>query len=125
MPLFERELNAVANWLKRRDLTIWLHTAAPTDASPTNGRTTVGGGAYETGIALAASDISDAVNGDISNNVALAFGMADEDVGMVTHWSGVRGNDAVVHGTLPSRAIGHNDTYTINAGQLQLNGSTT
>ena len=48
MPLFNRELNALADRIGRSDLTFWLHTAAPTNASPMNGRTTAGGGGLRT-----------------------------------------------------------------------------
>ena len=50
MPLFTRELNDLADRIGRSDLTMRLHTAVPTDENPTNGRTTVGGGAYEAGV---------------------------------------------------------------------------
>ena len=56
------------------ELTFWLNTALPTNASPTNGRTTVGGGAYEAGVAITAAQISMAANGDIQVNVAIVFG---------------------------------------------------
>ena len=124
MPLFNRELNELADYIGRANLTIWLHTDAPSEADPDNGRTTVGGGAYEAGLTLAAADISNAANGDISNTNALAFGTADEDVGTITHWSAVRGADAVGWGTLPSTTISDGDTFTINAGTLIFNGST-
>ena len=47
--LFTRELNDLADRIGRSDLTMRLHTAVPTDGNPTNGRTSVGGGAYEAG----------------------------------------------------------------------------
>ena len=50
MPLFEIELNRVADDIGASALTIRLHTAAPTDGSPTNGRITAGGGLYPTGV---------------------------------------------------------------------------
>ena len=124
MPLFNTELNRLADDIGASALTIRLHTAAPTNASPDNGRTTVGGGAYEAGETLAASDITDASAGDIENNVAIDFGTADEDVGTVTHWSAYRGAAAVAFGTLPSTAINDGDTFQINANSLQINGST-
>ena len=74
MPLFTRELNDLADRIGRSDLTIWLHTAAPTNADPTNGRTSVGGGAYEAGEARSLrAGISDAASGDISNDAAVDF----------------------------------------------------
>lgn len=124
MPLFDRELNELADRIGRADLTIWLHTSAPTNANPANGRTTVGGGAYEAGATLDSTDISDAADGDIENTAAINFGTADEDVGTVTHWSALRGTDAVAWGTLPDTTINDGDSFEINANSLQINGST-
>ena len=125
MPLFIMELNRLADSIGASNLTIWLHTAAPTNSDPDNGRTTVGGGAYESGATLTAANITTASNGDINNSAAIAFGTADEDVGTVTHWSAYRGNTPVAFGTLPSTTINDGDTFTINSGTLQFNGSTT
>ena len=125
MPLFTRELNELADRIGRSDLTVRLHTAAPTDANPANGRTTVGGGGYENGVTLDSSDISDASAGDISNDNAIPFGTADEAVGTVTHWTAYRGSSEVAFGPLPSTAVGDGDDFEINAGTLQINGSTT
>ena len=124
MPLFTTELNRLADSIGASTLTIRLHTAAPTNGSPTNARTTAGGGGYENGVTLAASGISNASNGDITNNAAIDFGTADEAVGTVTHWSAYRGSVAVAFGTLPSTAIGNGDTFAINAQTLDFNGST-
>ena len=124
MPLFTTELNGLANSIGASDWTIRLHTAAPTNGSPTNGRTTVGGGGYENGITLDDTDITNASNGDIQNNVAIAFGTADENVGTVTHCSVYRGNTPVGFVTVPSTAINSGDTFTINANTLRINGST-
>ena len=124
MPLFDVELNRLADSIGASDLTIYLHTAAPTNAAPTNGRVTVGGGTYESGAALADGDISDASAGDISNNDALAFGAADEAAGLVTHWVAYRGSDPVAWGTLDNTTIANGDSFTINAGALDINGST-
>ena len=125
MPLFTVELNRLADSIGASTLTIWLHIAAPTDASPTNGRTTVGGGAYESGATLAATGISNASNGDITNNAAIDFGTADQVVGTVSHWSAVRGSTPVAYGTLPSTTINNGDSFQINAQTLDINGSTT
>ena len=128
MPLFNRELDELApraDYIGRSNLTIRLHTAAPTNGSPTNGRTTVGGGAFEAGATLTAANITVASNGDIENGVAIDFGTADEAVGTVTHWSAYRGNSAVAFGTLPSTAIANGGSFEIDANSLQVNGSTT
>ena len=124
MPLFTRELNELADYIGRSDLTIRLHTAAPSNANAANGRTTVGGGAFEAGKVLAAGGITVAANGDIRNSVAIDFGTADEAVGTVTHWTATRGADTVAFGTLPNTAIANGGSFEINANSLQFNGST-
>ena len=124
MPLFTRELNELADYIGRDDLTIRLHTAAPSNANAANARTTVGGGAFEAGKVLAASNITVAANGDIRNSVAIDFGTADEAVGTVTHWTAARGADPVAFGTLPNTAIANGGSFQIDANSLNLNGST-
>ena len=74
MPLFNRELNELADRIGRSNLTVWLHTAAPTNGAPTNARTNVGGGAYEGGATLLATQISNATNGDINNSALSTSG---------------------------------------------------
>ena len=125
MPLFNTELNELADRIGRSDLTIYLHTAAPTNGSPTNGRTTAGGGAFVAGATLAAADISDAASGDIENTAAIDFGTATAAVGTVTHWSAYRGADPVAFGTLPSTTIANGGSFEIDSNSLDLNGSTT
>ena len=66
---------------------IWLHTAAPTNASPAANRTSQGGGAYEAGFAVTAANWSAAASGDVQLDVVCDFGTSDEAVGTVTHWS--------------------------------------
>ena len=125
MPLFDAELNRLADSIGDSDLTIYLHTAAPTEADPTLGRTTAGGGAYQAGATLAAVDITDAAAGDIENSAAISFGTAAASVGTVTHWSAFRGAAPVGYGTLPSTAINNGDTFSIDANTLQINGAST
>ena len=124
MPLFTRELNALADHIGRDDLTIRTHTALPSNANAANGRTTVGGGAFEAGKVLTAGNITVASNGDIRNSVAIDFGTADEAVGTVTHWSAARGADPVAFGTLPNTAILNGGSFQIDANSLNFNGST-
>lgn len=124
MPLFDIELNRLADNIGASDLTIYLHTAAPTNTAPTNGRVTVGGGTYESGATLAAADISVAANGDISNNDAIAFGAADEAVGLVTHWVAYRATAPVSWGTVENTTVANGDSFSINANQLVMDGST-
>ena len=124
MPLFTRELNDLADRIGRSALTIWLHTAAPTDAAPTNGRTTKGGGGYEAGVVVPSTDISDAAAGDIQITADVNFGAADEAVGTVAWWTAYRGNVAVAYGTLPSTVIANGDSFKINADELVIAGAT-
>ena len=125
MPLFTVELNRIADAIVASDLTIRLHTAEPTDASPTNGRTTVGGTGYENGVTLTAANIGAAAAGDVSNTAAIAFGTADEAVGTVTWASAYRSAAPVGKWPLPSTVIADGDTFTIPIGALDLNGATT
>ena len=125
MPLFDIELNRLADNVGEADLVIRLHTAAPSNASPTNGRVTTGGGLYVSGATLAAADISTSSDGDIENNVDILFGIATADVGTVTHWSAYRGAAPVAFRSLPSTTVVNTDTYQINANSMQFNGSTT
>ena len=125
MPLFDVELNRIADDIGATDLTIFLQLTAPTDLAPTSGRTTAGGGFYAAGATLAASDISTAVNGDIENTAAIPFRAATADVGTVIGWSAFRGVAPVGHGTLPSTTINSGDSFEIDANSLQITGSTT
>ena len=125
MPLFTSETKQNRRQHRSSAVTIRLHTAAPTNASPTTGRTTVGGTGYENGISVAAGDWSVASNGDVENNDDIEFGTADDDVGTVTHWSAYRGATPVGFGTLPSTVIANGDTFTINANSLDINGAST
>ena len=123
MPLFQVELNRLADDIGSSDLTIYLHTQAPTDAQPTRGRTTTGGGAYAAGATLAASAISNAADGDIQNTALIDFGTATADVGDVTHWSAYRGSAPVAFGTVPNTEIRSGSRFQINT--LQILGATT
>ena len=125
MPLFVVEQNRLADSIGASALTVYLHTAAPTDADITNGRTTTGGGAYENGKAVAATDISDAADGDIEVTADIAFGEATASVRTVTHWSAVRGGAGVGWGTVPKTAILQGDSFTLNANTVKFNGSST
>jgi len=124
VPLFTTELNRLADSIGAADLTIRLHTAAPTNVSPTNGRVSSGGGRYSNGATLAATSITNAANGDIQNNAVIDFGTATANVGTVTHWSAYRGNTPVAYGTVPSTVIASGDRFQINANSLRIMGST-
>ena len=123
MPLFTSKLNAMADELVDAAGTLYLHTAAPTDGDPTNGRTSSGGGAYDNGLATAAANFTAASDGDVENSVAFSFGTATAPVGTVTHWSYYKGANEYSWGTLPNTAIASGDTFSINANSLQMNGS--
>ena len=124
MPLFTRELNELADRIGRSDLTMRLHTAVATDGNPTNGRTSVGGGAFEAGATLTAANITASANGHIENSVDIPFGTADEAVGTVIGVSAYRGGDAVGYWPLPTTIIGNGDSFKINANTLDFMGST-
>ena len=67
MPLFTTELNRIANDFTSSAWTVFLHTANPTDAAPTNGRTNAGGGGYENGVSVPAGDFTAAASGDVED----------------------------------------------------------
>ena len=123
MPLFTAELNRLADSIGADPLTVYVHTAAPTDADITSGRVTTGGGPYENGKAVVANQISNAADGDIMITVELDYGEAAANVGTLSHWSAVRGNAGVAWGTLRQTVIERGDTFTINPNTLKLNGS--
>ena len=125
MPLFTSKLNSMADELVNAAGTLYLHTAAPTDASPTNGRTTAGGGAYASGLTTAAANWTVAANGDVENSVAFAFGTATADVGTVIAWSYYKGALPYAHGTLSSTTIANGGSFTIDANTLEINGAST
>ena len=125
MPLFTVEENRIADDIGSADMTFYLHTAAPTDAAPTNGRTTVGGGGYENGIVIAASDISVAAFGDIDVDVDIDFDEADEAVGTVTHLSAYRSTAPVGYWDIEDTVIANGDSYKINLNTLRFLGSST
>ena len=124
MRLFVREQNELADRIARSDLTVYLHTAEPTDASPDNGRVIVGGGTYESGATVDSTDISNASGGDISITEDIDFGTADEAAGTVIFAVFERGTDAVGYIALPSTTIGNGDTFTINADSINFNSIT-
>ena len=125
MPLFTVELNRVADSIGAGDLTVRLHTQAPTDAAPTRGRITGGGGVFVSGAPLPATAITDAASGDIQNTGIIDFGSAVGAVGTVGWWTAYRGSSPVAWGTLPSTTIANGDSFQINANSLRIMGSTT
>ena len=126
MPFFDTELNRLANDTSSLPLTVFLHTSAPTNGTPANGRITTGGGLYASGATLAAADITAAANGDVSNSADIDFGTVTANVGLPTHWSTYRSGSPHAFGTLPDDGqVNTDDTYTINSGSLQFNGNST
>ena len=126
MPFFSTYLDYLAS-IPRAEANgrLWLHTVAPTNINPANGRTNVGGGAYEAGMPMDEADWTDVANGDFSNAAAIDFGVADEAVGTVTHWSFIGANRNIGWGTLPNTVIAIGGSLSIDANALQLNGSST
>ena len=121
MPLFTREATELTDRIARSNFTVYLHTAIPTLAAPTTGRVLVGGGIYESGATVAASDVDAAVAGEINFPDDIPFGNADEAAGTVTHYSVYRGADEVGFGNLAAAAIiGNGDNYKINGGTITI-----
>ena len=125
MPLFTVEENRLADSIGTSDLTIFLHTALPTDSAPASGRTAAGGGAFVNGATLAAASISAAANGDIDNDVAVDFGTATADVGIVVAWSAYRGAAPVCYRAITPRTVNIGDSFLFNANTMAINGSST
>ena len=42
----------------------------------------------------------------------------------MTHWSYYEGTNPIAFGTLPTTVIADGDSFSINSGSLQMNGST-
>lgn len=129
MPLFLTELNALADRIKRSNMTLFLHTSAPSDADYDAGRITAGGTGYTDGQTVTPANISRDTDGDLTITADVDFGEATADVGDLSHWSLVRGTDsaanAVAFGTLPSTTVNSGDSFKINANTLKINGTTT
>lgn len=125
MPLFLAELNALADRIKRSNLTCYLHTAAPTDADNDNARVTGGGTGFTNGQTVTPANISRDADGDLTVTADIDFGTAASNVGRVTHWSLFRGSAAVAYGTLAATTVNSGDSFKINANTLKINGTTT
>ena len=65
-----------------------------------------------------------ASGGDITFNVDIPFGTADEAAGTAIFATFYRGNDAVGYIAIPSTVIGNGDTVTINADSINFNSIT-
>ena len=126
MPLFTVELNRLADSMRSVAWTAYLHTVAPTDADPTNGRTAAGGGAYTAGLAVPVANISVAADGDFEITVDMDFGTATADVGTLSHASFYRGANPVGYVALPAplRTIANGDSFLVNANSVDVTGST-
>ena len=123
MPIFNAELNRIANDISASDLTCYVHTAAPSDGSPTNGR--VPGLSAQT---LAASSWSAASDGDVAYNQDVAFGEVDSgNERILSHWSLYRGSAPVAFGTISgdeaARTVAAGRHFTLNSGTIRINGS--
>lgn len=124
MPLFNAELNELADRIKRSNLTLFLHTSAPSDADTDNGRVTGGGTGFTNGQAVATSNISRDADGDLTITADVNFGTASGNVGALTHWSLFRGTSPVAYGTLANVTVNDTDTFKVNANTLKINGTT-
>ena len=76
---------------------------------------------------MTAANWSAAANGDVQLDVVCDFGTSDEAVGTVTHWSFDPSPRATTEPTARYRrtTIGNGDSFEINTGTIQINGSTT
>ena len=74
---------------------------------------------------VAAGGWSVASSGDVNNVGTIDYGTASGAPGTVTMWTAFRGNAYVASGTVPTTTIADGDSFAINAGSLNLNGSTT
>ena len=125
MPLFNRELDELANRIIRSTLTLYIHTEAPTEADPTAGRVVTGGGDY-LGRAMLSTEFTPATggNGDVTNAEEMEYAKSTVAVGEITHWSLFRGTSAVAYGTLSPVTIGEGTILRIGAGVLKVDGVT-
>ena len=126
MPLFLTELNRLANEIRGSvTLTVYLHNEAPEDGNEQQGRLTRGGEGFENGVDLPVSGITHASNGGIANEREIDFGTANDNLGVITHWSLFRGTVPVAWGALASSdEVQRGDSYRMRAGTLQINGAT-
>ena len=110
MPLFARELDAIADRISMDGMVAYAHTAAPSDGDPDNARIN------STGIAMAAGSWSAASGGDVQFDAVVDFGVLDaSNQQVVTHWSIFRGTDAVAFGSLASAiTVVAGGTFQIN-----------
>ena len=127
MPLSNTELNRIADDIVSSTLRFYLNTVKPAVSSNgMAGRVTAGGGSFTSGIAVAASGYTTASNGDVNVIAAIDYGTASGgDPGTVIAWTAFRGASFVAVGDVPSTTIADGDSFSINAGSLNLNGSTT
>lgn len=121
MPLYDAELNRVANEISASAMVAYAHSAAPTNADADNGRIN------STGIAMTAGNWSAASGGDVQYDADVQFGVLDaSNQQVVTHWSVFRGAAAVAFGSLASPiTVVAGGTFQINSGTIRLLGSTT
>ena len=119
MPLFTTELNRVANAIVDASGVLYVHDAAPTNASPANGR-------RGTGQTIAAGDWSAASGGDVDIEDDQTFGVIDAaNARTLSHWSYYKSGSPVAFGTIsPSVAVTAGGTFTMNGGTVQINGAT-
>ena len=129
MPMFDNELNRIADEVVAEPLRLYLHVdPGPSNADPDGGRVTGNVGGMFTGIDLAPTDWTDATHGDVQTRNAINVGTATARVGTLKHWSLVRDPDGtpeyVCWSTLNETVINQGDTFEIPAGGIQINGDT-
>ena len=125
MPLSATELNRLADSITATAITVFLHTGAP-GANGTANRVTAGGGAFSSGVSVAAAGWTNASSGDVQNVAAVNYGTATGgDPGTVTFWGAFRASAFVGSGAVTSTTVRDGDTFSINSGEVQFLGSTT
>ena len=119
MPLSDYALNLAADHLAGRTIQVRLHTGEPGNAGTANA---ISGATAD----VAASGWSNAASGDVSNVAAIDFGVlsttASNDVSHYSIWDGTNfmGSESLAS----TVTVAANETFSINAGTLQIMGST-
>ena len=121
MPLFDVELNRLADSIVASDLTAWLFSGAIDMSDLTTNRI---GTASAT---LTAARWTNASSGDVTYQDAVAFGVLDAAALQTVRRVLLRRGNALVsdHAMAADVPVAANGTFTLNAQSLVINGSTT
>lgn len=121
MPLSTYALNLMANELVNRTIEVRIHTGAP-GTSGTDNVITEPDDNWPT---VTAAGWSDAASGVVDNTADVSFGILDDtDELIITHYSLWDGTNFLGSGSLSSSAtVGANEVFRINAGTIDLTGT--